>query len=184
MIKFNELKIDKEGKNLIIDVSLIDLPYFTNMYISEIIIDTQDTYKSGIPSEKAIKVLAVEGDQKNARIELNKSNFIPDLKSNLFFVYIKVKGTPDFSTPCGMDKEYTLGVVFYDCIIYNHIMNSIRSTTKDCNIPKEFIDSFLRIEAFLLSIKTEHYIESINFYNKYIKNLNKINTNNICNCNG
>ena len=40
MIKFNELKIENCNKTLVIDASVIDLPYYTDMYIESITIDT------------------------------------------------------------------------------------------------------------------------------------------------
>ena len=43
MIQFNELRISQSGDRLIIDVSVKDLEYYTNVYLSEILIDTQDT---------------------------------------------------------------------------------------------------------------------------------------------
>jgi hypothetical protein len=40
MIKFNELKIENCNKTLVIDASVIDLPYYTDIYIESITIDT------------------------------------------------------------------------------------------------------------------------------------------------
>ena len=39
MIKFNELKIEDCNKSLIIDASVIDLPYYTDIYIESVTID-------------------------------------------------------------------------------------------------------------------------------------------------
>jgi hypothetical protein len=40
MIQFNDLKITSDGKTLIIDVSVKDLDYYTNVFLDSIIIDS------------------------------------------------------------------------------------------------------------------------------------------------
>lgn len=54
MIRFNELRITKDGKHLIIDVSVRSQPYYNDVYLDSISIDTQDTYKDGGPSSSII----------------------------------------------------------------------------------------------------------------------------------
>lgn len=54
MIDFKELRITSDGKKLIIDASVKDLNYYTNVFIDAIIIDTQDTYINTGPSTTPI----------------------------------------------------------------------------------------------------------------------------------
>ena len=42
MVAFQELRITPDGQKLIIDVSVKDLEYYTNVYLDTIQIDTQD----------------------------------------------------------------------------------------------------------------------------------------------
>ena len=44
MVQFNELKISSDYTKLIIDVSVKDIAYYKNVYLSEVYIDTQDTF--------------------------------------------------------------------------------------------------------------------------------------------
>ena len=54
MIQFNTLKITQDGKNLIINASVKNLSYYTNVLIGSIIIDNQDTYSVSGPSSNPI----------------------------------------------------------------------------------------------------------------------------------
>lgn len=183
MVKFNELAITTNGEVLIIDASVLDLPYYANVYISDIFIDTQDTFTEGGPSSRAINVYRATENVKNARVELNSNSLLPSLDNNLFFVYVKTSGTPAANTPCGMDNIYTIGVIFSKCPIYNNIMQHMKETYDNCNIPKKFIDSYLRFKALELSINTEHYPEAIIYYNKFFRGAT-INISSNCNCHG
>lgn len=184
MIQFNELRVSKDGKTLIIDASVRNLPYYKDVYIKDIIVDTQDTYISSGPSNKAIYTnkLAEDQNNKNIRIELPI-----DLssKNNLFFVYIGTKGTPTADTPCGLDDSTTLGVTFWEMPLYDAFMNNINSLEKTCEVPKNFIDVLLKFKAFEVAVNTEHYNQAIKYYNKFIKPINSNNTtinNKFCNC--
>lgn len=169
MIKFNELIIVNE-QNLIIDVSVKELSYYTDVYIDSITIDTQDTFIESGPSSKPVYTKTIEGNNKSIRLELNKGDLLPSLKDNLFFVFIKTKGTPSSDTPCGMDNITTIGVVYNLKIIYSTMMCFLRQVESNCTIGKNFIDSLLRYKAFELSIKTSNYPLSIKYWNRYLSN--------------
>jgi hypothetical protein len=188
MVKFNELRITPDGRYLIIDVSVRSQPYYDNVYLKSISIDTQDTYKDGGPSTSIIyfKDISQEGDDiKTYRLELSVGDFLPSLSNNMFFIYVQATGTPTSDTPCGMDNEYTLGVTFNPCALYNSIMAYTKEIYNSCSIPKNFINLFLQFKALETSINTDHYAEAIELYNKFIKDL-KPNAVNVktCSCNG
>ena len=54
MIHFNELRVSPNNTHLIIEAEIDSDKYFDKVYISDIIIDTQDTYSPNGPSDKAI----------------------------------------------------------------------------------------------------------------------------------
>ena len=124
MVQFNELKITPDGQRLIIDVSIKDLEYYTNVYLDTVQIDTQDTFVESGPSSEVVYSKTIEGNTKSVRLELGIGDLLPSLNDNLFFVYVKTKGTPATNTPCGMDNIYTLGITLNTCFIYNSIMFS------------------------------------------------------------
>ena len=140
---------------------------------------------TGVHKYEKGKLVAVTTPIKSYRIEINKNDSTLTFKDNLLFVYVKTNGTPASDTPCGMDEETTLSVTLYHYPIYNAMMNSIKELEKNCEVPKNFINSILRFKAFELAIDTEHYNQAIIYYNKFIKNIN-LNTviSNKCNCYG
>lgn len=191
MVTFNELRITKDGKYLIIDVSIRSQSYYDKVYLDSISIDTQDTYKDGGPSSSIVynkNITSESTTAKNYRLELSVGDFLPSLSNNMFFVYVKATGTPSSDIPCGMDNEYTLGVTFNPCAMYNSFMTYIRETTKTCAVPRNFINMFLQYKAVETSINTEHYTQAIEYYNKFIKNLDSVNNTisytKSCSCNG
>lgn len=141
--------------------------------------------ETGVHKYEKGKLVAITTPIKSYRIEINKNDSSLTFKDNLLFVYVKTNGTPASDTPCGMDEETTLGVTLYHYPIYNAMMNSIKELEKNCEVPKNFINSILRFKAFELAIDTEHYNQAIIYYNKFIKNisLNTV-TSNKCNCYG
>ena len=140
---------------------------------------------TAIPKYEKGKLVAVTTPIKSYRIEVTKNDSTLTFKDNLLFVYVKTNGAPASDTPCGMDEETTLGVTLYHYPIYNAMMNSIKELEKNCEVPKNFINSILRFKAFELAIDTEHYNQAIIYYNKFIKNINlNTVTSNKCNCYG
>ena len=113
MIKFNELKIEDCNKSLIIDASVINLPYYTDIYIESITIDTQSTYVGTGPSSTPLfrHDVPVEQSLKTIRLDLNSTALGSGFDTNLLFVYISVKGIAAIDTPCGMDNIHTIGVI-------------------------------------------------------------------------
>lgn len=54
MVIINELRITPDGKSLIVDASIENLSYYKDVNIAAVIIDTQDTFISSGPSNRAI----------------------------------------------------------------------------------------------------------------------------------
>lgn len=184
MITFQELRITPDGQKLIIDVSVRDLEYYTDVYLDSIQIDTQDTFIESGPSSEVVYTKTIDGNSKSVRLELGAGDLLPTFNDNLFFVYVRTKGTPSVDTPCGMDNLTTLSTVFNKYFIYNDIMQYVKEVNTDCIIPKNFIDKYLRFKAFEISIVTGHYIEAIKYYNKFIKDTSNVITNVNCGCYG
>lgn len=183
MIQFNNLKITSDGKSLIVDAAVKDLEYYTDVYIDSVLIDTQDTFVDSGPSSKAI-IKTIEGDNKSISLELGIEDLISNLNENLFFVYIKTKGTPAADTPCGMDNSITLGVTFNFYPKYQYGFNFIKELSNTCIIPKNFINFILQYKAFELAVKTGNYTEAIKYWNKFFMNIKSDVTTTNCNCYG
>lgn len=170
MIQFNELRIPSEGNKLIIDVSIQNLPEYENIYIDTINIDTQDTFVSAGPSDKYIYTNTIEGNQKSVRLELNDSD-IKDINNSLFFVYIKVKGGDE-----NIVYTHSPGITYYKKPIYDAFLLSVKEVEQNKDIPKYFINVYLKVKAFEISLAAKKYVKACDYYNKFIKNMySKIN---------
>ena len=196
MIQFNTLKITQDGKNLIINASVKNLEYYTNVLIGSIVIDNQDTYSVSGPSSNPIyrhsfagKDLVTNKDiagLKNISITVSAKELLDnngDLNDDILYVYLIAVGTPSADTPCGMDNVNTLGVALNLRPIYNNGINYIKQVESTCEIPKDFIDFILRYKALDLALKTENYIQANKYWNKFFKNNNVVSLNtNSCGC--
>lgn len=190
MIQFNTLKITQDGKNLIINASVKNLSYYTNVLIGSIVIDNQDTYSTSGPSSNPIYRHSFADNDvtglKNISITISAKGLLAnngDLNDDILYVYLIAVGTPSADTPCGMDNVNTLGVALNLRPIYNSGINYIKQVESACEIPKDFIDFILRYKALDLALKTENYIQANKYWNRFFKNNNVISLNtNSCGC--
>lgn len=96
-----------------------------------------------------------------ARLPFNKSN----LSTDLFFVYIRIKGVPGECTPCRLDEEITLAATFDEHLLYQRVMDFTKGLADTCQVPTGFTDFILLWNAFKAAIETEHFIPAIKYYN-------------------
>lgn len=184
MISIQELRITNTGEKLVIGANVRQEPYYVNIYIDKIIIDTEKTYSEGGPSSKPIFSKQFEGDRKSVDLQLGKLDLTGiDLTSHLFFVYVVAKGIPASNTPCGMDNINTLGVTMYMGTYYNIFMEYINEINgSNCTIPQGLIDQILRYEALNISIDSGHYIKGIEYFNKWFHKFSPITVTHNCGC--
>ena len=169
MIKFNELKIENCNKTLVIDASVINLPYYTDIYIESITIDTQDTYVGTGPSSTPLFKYIVPVDQslKTVRLDLNYIALNAGFDTNLLFVYVSVQAVPAIDVPCGMDNVHTIGVVTNLYPIYKQSIKLLSSISDDCQNPQDLVSFILKLNALDLAIKTCNYVTAIKYWKKY-----------------
>ena len=187
MIVFNTLRITTDNSNLVLDVSTSSQSYFTNMYITKIVVDNQDTYVEGGPSTNPIYTKTISGTTtRSLQLTLTVADLAAaDLANDMLFVYVIEGGTPTADTPCGMDGTTNTGVVMSMCNFYNRALTYIREVEDDCNIKENFINFILRFNALLYAIKTQHYTLAIKYFKKFFYGItsdNIVTTN--CGCNG
>lgn len=187
MIIFNECRIDKEGKNLIIDAKVDSLSYYDNIYIKSITIDTDETFIENGPSSNYIYTNNLNNDTtlKSIRLKINyKELKLDSLNDNILFVYIRAGGAPSADTPCGMDNEYSVAVAVNIRSVYNMAMSYLKELEGTCTTPKGFIDMILRLKAFELSLKTGNFITAIEQWDKLFKKKRIVSPTKGCGCNG
>lgn len=175
------LAIDSTGSYMTITASVKTDSYYTDVYIDKISIDTQDTYIENGPSTTPIYTQTITGSQKSISITLDTNDFTQSMNSNMFFVYVKSKGTPTSDVPCGADVVTSVGVVYNNYPIFQRGMKYIKEILNPKNIEKAFIDFILQIKALELSIITSNYTISVYYWNKFFKD--NVYINNECRCN-
>lgn len=182
MIIFDQLRISDDGERMYINVHVNKADYFKNVYIDSITIMTSDKVSESapsIPTSEYVYSQKIEGNTKELNLVLTASDFLKtwktdpsamlfkhgDMCNTLFFVYIKCKGIPKADTPCQLDEEVTLGVTFWENLLYRQVMAYTKSLLDKCNVPIEFTDFILKWNAFKASVETEHYVSAIKFFN-------------------
>lgn len=204
MVIFDQLRISDDGKRMYINAHVNKADYFNDIYIDSIVIQTADKVSEtdpGLPTSDYVYTKKVEGNAKELNLVLEASDFSKswesdskdivfnrgDMSNTLFFVYIKCKGTPDSCTPCRLDEETTLGVVFDENVLHQKVMDYTKELVADCSVPTAFIDFILQWNAFKAAIETEHYIPAIKFFNMMFDEVGKSSqsiTIKACGCNG
>lgn len=204
MVLFDQLRISDDGQRLYINVHVNKADYFKTMYIDSVVIMTADKVSETAPETPTSDYVykkEIEGNTKKLDLVLTPLDLTKswetdpkaiafnraDMSNTLFFVYIKCKGTPGECTPCRLDEETTLGVVFDENVLYQRVMDYTKELVADCSVPTEFTDFILLWNAFKAAIETEHYIAAIKFYNKLFGIVRDSYNNTIiktCGCNG
>lgn len=204
MIIFDQLRISDDGKRMYINVHVNKADYFNDIYIDSIVIQTADKVSEtdpGLPTSDYVYIKKAEENAKELNLVLEASDLSRswetdpkaiafnrgDMSKTLFFVYIKCKGTPGSCTPCRLDEETTLGVVFDENVLHQKVMDYTKELVADCSVPSAFIDFILLWNAFKSAIETEHYIPAIKFFNMMFEEVGKSCQSRIiktCGCNG
>lgn len=170
---FDQLRISDDGRRMYINAHINIADYFKDIYLDSLTIITANKVletSPTVPSEDFVYRKEFEGNQKEFAlvlqpVDFNESFSGATMGNNLFFVYVKVKGTPDPCTPCTLDEEVTLGVTFDEGLLYQKVMQFTKELADDCQVPVAFTDFILLWNAFKASVETEHYVPAIKFYN-------------------
>lgn len=191
MVIIEQCEIDPKGTYLIIEAVVENLDYYENVYIKDIIIDTDKTYKdTGFNEEKCIyrnskSIKPIEEKSKRVKLCLTAKELnLDSLNDNIFFVYIETEGTPYPEPPCCKDHRISMGVAVNLRPIYNMAMGYIKELSSTCTVPRGFIDMILRLKALDLSLKTGNYYMAFNQWDKLFKNKINVPLNKGCGCNG
>lgn len=196
MVTFNDCRISEDGKCLIVEASINEMSYFKNCYIEEVYIDTDETYSIDEASHHAVKIdlesdqcECVKEDDKIKRVTITVRTKALDketLNKNIFFIHVKAGGYPEPGCPCGMDNQWHLCYALNWKPLYDSIMSYINELADSCSIPKNLIDILLRLHAIKIALKTGHFTQAIELWQKWdmgtVNSITKIKRK--CGCNG
>lgn len=170
MIKYNTLKI--EGNNLIIDFEVEDKPYYGNVSIEGVRIDTPLTYGTDTPY-----YIYDEDDVTRYENEI----FIPDVKKELLIITPQVYVALPPDTPCGADI-IDMAAVYDRSVLLDKGLGYLKELGDTCEISRGFVDFILKRHALDMAIATCNYSVAI----KYWKMLTMVKGTTIkgCGCHG
>lgn len=170
MIKYNTLKI--EGNYLIIDFEVEDKPYYSNISIEGVRVDTPLTYGTDTPY-----YIYDEDDVTRYEAEI----FIPDVKKELLIITPQVYVALPPDTPCGADV-IDMAAVYDRNVLLDKGLGYLKELGDTCEISRGFVDFILKRHALDMAIATCNYSMAI----KYWKMLTMIKGTTIkgCGCNG
>ena len=179
MVLFDQLRVSDDGQRLYINIHVNEADYFNNIYLDELVIQTADQVSEtdpNTPTENYVYRYVFDGEQKTAAFvllpsDLNENFSKSDFTSDLFFVFVKVKGVPSECTPCRLDEETTLGVTFDTNMLYQKVMDYTRELTTDCTIPQGFTDFILLWNGFKAAVDTEHFIVAIDYWKRLFEDI-------------
>lgn len=170
MIKYNTLKI--EGNNLIIDFEVEDKPYYSNVSIEGVRVDTPLTYGTDTPY-----YIYDEDDVTRYEAEI----FIPDVKKELLIITPQVYVALPPDTPCGADI-IDMAAVYDRNVLLDKGLGYLKELGDTCEISRGFVDFILKRHALDMAIATCNYSMVI----KYWKMLTMVKGTTIkgCGCHG
>lgn len=170
MIKYNTLKI--EGNNLIIDFEVEDKPYYSNVRIEGVRVDTPLTYGTDTPY-----YIYDEDDVTRYKTEI----FIPDVKKELLIITPQVYVALPPDTPCGADI-IDMAAVYDRDVLLDKGLGYLKELGDTCEISRGFVDFILKRHALDMAIATCNYSMAI----KYWKMLTMVKGTTIkgCGCDG
>lgn len=185
MVIFNKLRISKDDLNLLINASIRLGKNYRNVYIDRIIIDDQNSYNPNGYSSNPVYTKQVEGDIKNINLELVELDLLRGIKGNLLFIYIITKGVPSPETPCGEDNSISRAILYNQYPFYMNTIHYLKqlglSCNSECEIPRDFINTYLQFKGIEFAIRTGHYTEAVNLWKRInLKDVKYININKNC----
>ena len=196
MIQFNNLEFVSPTL-LRIDAEVMDLPYFDNVTIDRIIIDTEDTVCENGPSSNPPFVMEWgDGTAKDIKTTINVSDLVKD-GPKLLFVYIKCLGNPYPEPPCPLDKEYPMQAVADMSQIYETALKFAKCTKgcgcncqgPNCQIDVNFANFALQYFRFSTAMNNKDWATAYESYCYLMRRRNKKAKINVppskpCGCNG
>lgn len=174
MVEFNKLMILPCNQGIYIDANVLDMPYFNDVYIDSIVIDTQDTFDNSGPSKSPLYTYTIDGDNKSIKMTVNAEELlVNNLDTTMFFIYIITKGNFAANTPCGSDVRSTMAVAVNMEPIYRRSIKLLQQAYDDCEVPRGLIDFILRYNAFKTCLKTRDFSLAIIYWKRFWSMINQ-----------
>lgn len=182
MIQFNEARMTPDTKHIIVDVSIVNMSYYENVYVDAVILKYIDKDGNEQPVPDG------EFSRDNGRIGENVKRFrvyadIDSISYNLFIIHAYCTDGASPDTPCGMTATESTKAIYNTCPIYQNLMAGLRNLGDDCSPPQALMNQFFRYKAFQLAIETGDYDAAAKYWNQFFSRKSK-KTSKGCGCHG
>lgn len=192
MISINECVIARDAKYLYLKASVDDLEYFEQVYIDYIeftihkVVDGKiETVTVELNPDGTLHKEGYKYNVKSIDLVLTPQDLgIMDFYTPVIEIKVYTKGYPAPDTPCGMDEEFAVGIVYNESLLYDKGLAYIHEAGIDCTIPDDFIDWIMQTSAFELALKSGNIDEALSWWLRLTSNRKKINSKSKCGCHG
>lgn len=173
IIQFDDFSISNNGQYLTIDLSIKNKPYYNNLTIKEIYLDTEKTFKLG---SKENAIWEATDIPENATTYTNDLFILNDILSldvksfndGLLFLTVVVDGEVGSDAPCGYDNATSIAVTYPKHLIYNKALSMLRELD-GCEPPQHLINWFLRTKMIDYAIETGNYSIAQQYWTQFQK---------------
>lgn len=180
MVHIDTLSID--NKTLVLSASIDDSPYYENVFLDKVIIDTQDTFKPSGPSDRAVYSSTIDGNKKKIALVIPFTDILASEEKDLLIVYVKSKGNPTMDVPCGSDNPIAAKAIMDFRNIYCRLITFLKSPDK-CGPNRAFINEYFKYKLISLAMLTSNLDTLVRYFKKFYTNRSLPYTPN-CHCNG
>ena len=174
MVRFNELGVTRDGRFLIINVSVRDDEYLKDgdpkVYLDEVVVVNQDQYADGESYEEdyVYKIEYGDTETKTSDSIILSDEDVPGIKDDLLFVIVKTRGE---SGGAYNGENPSVGVTYWLEPLYSRFMDAMReiasSRDKECLPPRWMIDLHLRKRALEAAIESGDFALACKWWREF-----------------
>lgn len=168
MVNITTLYVDRDAKAIRLKAYVGEESYYDNVYITDVKIDTQDTFTNGTPSSNVIYEKTIN-NQKSIDLTIPYSDLSVLDFDNLYFVYVITNDAYAFNTPCGFDNYITVSATADFTLYLNATLATVSHLKDCCDLPREFICRILQYAAFRIAVECKDFQKAIYYYKTYLK---------------
>lgn len=174
MVRFNELGVTRNGRFLIINVSVRGEEYRKDggpkVYLDEIVVVNHDQYADGSSYDEdyLYKIEYGDTEEKTSDVIVLSDKDIPGIREDLLFVMVRTKGEPEGEYK---GENPTVGVTYWLEPLYSRFMDAMREIAmnrdKECLPPRWLIDLHLRKRALEAAVESGDFALACKWWREF-----------------
>lgn len=210
---YSQLRVSESGQRLYVNAHVNQATMFDNMYVKKITVCTENQVSELAPevyNNDFIYRQEFDGTDKEVNLVLDTAvfnaafnNYNPstgeviddskpyatkefsgnDLSHNMFFVYIDTTPIPA-EVPCCLGGETSLGVTFDYGQIYQQGMGYTRELADNCEVPQNYMNFIMQVDALKIALETEHFVPAIGYWKRLTGTQASQSNSKPCGCHG